>query len=814
MNKFIPFLSIIRLSLKDFNWFSTINANDTRKITAIIFFLSGFSSLLYQTTWQRILTQEIGVDFLSITFIVTIFMIGLGFGALWGGKVSLGVSSKNLLKLYAIIEIAIGAFGFFSIQLIRWANKVNLSVCSNSVFCDFIINLLVLSIPTLLMGMTTPIVIHFLRDTIEDFGETIGIFYGINIIGAAIGSLSSIFLIELIKINGVIYLSATINIVIGAIFFIYGIKKLYIPKNFSDNVSLSSNQKNTRLNISLSCFECIKLKGAVFLFGFVNLSFQMIIFRILAFYFNPLPFLFPSILFVFLLCMGIGQAIGGVWVDKTQAKGNILMYLFIGGFSSLLIAVSIPFVVLDQLYANITVPILSILVTIILAIPFLIPTAFFSAYLPIVSRLLIRNIDEAGATFGGVLFWSTLGNIFGAFITPVFLFDTIGTIMTTIIVAWTCYSAVVLINNSKIISASKEKVVQTFLLQSGFIMLILFTIFFPKDYFNQSFSSIREISKDIGKSHPIEIFEGRTSVAPVYFDQQFPFRLVIRPFGLRASAAILDKGRIGVPHNALAVPQALDPKFRPKKILELGLGSGEFPYAVKELSSVEKVVIVELNPEVIKAFNKYSAPEIKSIFRHSKIELNIMDARRYIQKSLDRGEKFDVIQIGVQTDLKGSAGVSNLYSYEFFEQLTSLLSPDGVLIIEPYIAVVRVAFEFFEYGYTINGLSWVFMRNKPFPDGSNDLRVEDYIINLLNVSDISQINNIDTSRRLPIKGYVTQFNKRDVMTYFPKLCTDYDPLFEYYYLSALSKSYVRPTDLIYKIDDIKSKKIEYIFNPK
>ncbi len=53
------------------------------------------------------------------------------------------------------------------------------------------------------------------------------------------------------------------------------------------------------------------------------------------------------------------------------------------------------------------------------------------------------------------------------------------------------------------------------------------------------------VNQDIGKSHPIEIFEGRTSVAPVYFDQQFPFRLVIRPFGLRASAAILDKGRIG-----------------------------------------------------------------------------------------------------------------------------------------------------------------------------------------------------------------------------------------------------------------------------
>jgi hypothetical protein len=56
-----------------------------KKVVALIFFFSGFSSLLYQVVWQRVLTQEIGVDTLSVTFIVTIFMVGLGFGALWGG---------------------------------------------------------------------------------------------------------------------------------------------------------------------------------------------------------------------------------------------------------------------------------------------------------------------------------------------------------------------------------------------------------------------------------------------------------------------------------------------------------------------------------------------------------------------------------------------------------------------------------------------------------------------------------------------------------------------------------------------------------
>lgn len=58
------------------NFFST-----DKLITAFVFFFSGFSSLLYQVVWQRVLTQEIGVDSISIAFIVTIFMIGLGFGA-------------------------------------------------------------------------------------------------------------------------------------------------------------------------------------------------------------------------------------------------------------------------------------------------------------------------------------------------------------------------------------------------------------------------------------------------------------------------------------------------------------------------------------------------------------------------------------------------------------------------------------------------------------------------------------------------------------------------------------------------------------
>ena len=47
--------------------------------TGILFFISGFTSLIYQVSWQRVLTQEIGLDATSMAIIVAIFMMGLGF---------------------------------------------------------------------------------------------------------------------------------------------------------------------------------------------------------------------------------------------------------------------------------------------------------------------------------------------------------------------------------------------------------------------------------------------------------------------------------------------------------------------------------------------------------------------------------------------------------------------------------------------------------------------------------------------------------------------------------------------------------------
>jgi spermidine synthase len=50
----------------------------------LLFFISGFPALLYQIIWQRSLFTLFGANVESVTIIVTVFMLGLGWAACSG----------------------------------------------------------------------------------------------------------------------------------------------------------------------------------------------------------------------------------------------------------------------------------------------------------------------------------------------------------------------------------------------------------------------------------------------------------------------------------------------------------------------------------------------------------------------------------------------------------------------------------------------------------------------------------------------------------------------------------------------------------
>lgn len=185
-----------------------------------VFFISGFSALIYQVCWQRILFTGFGVDLTSITVIVSVFMAGLGVGAYFGGRIA-DRFKHSLLMIFCLIELGVGGFGLFSAKIIYLIQDLFIH---SSLLVLTLITFLILIFPTFLMGATLPVLTSFFNRYISNIGESIGTLYFFNTLGAAIGALATGFvLFNYITLSQTIYLAAGLNIFIASIIFLkYG----------------------------------------------------------------------------------------------------------------------------------------------------------------------------------------------------------------------------------------------------------------------------------------------------------------------------------------------------------------------------------------------------------------------------------------------------------------------------------------------------------------------------------------------------------------------------------------------------------------
>lgn len=199
-----------------------MNQEQQSKLTnlAAIFFISGFSALIYQVSWQRLLFTGFGVDLESITLIISVFMMGLGVGAFFGGRIADKFNHKILL-VFCLTELFIGLFGLASYSLILTLQAL---LVQFNLFILTVFTFLLLLLPTFLMGMTLPLLTQFFNQKIDNIGESIGMLYFYNTLGAGLGALATGFvLFNYLTLSQTIQFAAVLNILIAAVIFIgYG----------------------------------------------------------------------------------------------------------------------------------------------------------------------------------------------------------------------------------------------------------------------------------------------------------------------------------------------------------------------------------------------------------------------------------------------------------------------------------------------------------------------------------------------------------------------------------------------------------------
>ncbi|MSP89425.1 MAG: hypothetical protein EXQ92_11545 [Alphaproteobacteria bacterium] len=159
-------------------------------VIAGLFFLSGFSALVHQIAWQRLLGLFGGADTVASTLVVSAFLADLGLGSVIGGLYADRLTRRRAMVLFGLCELLIALYGALSVPLFYDVLFLGLVELSRSRLLVLAIAFISLLVPTALMGMSLPFLSRAMIDDIDSAPERIGTLYAINTLGAGVGAWS------------------------------------------------------------------------------------------------------------------------------------------------------------------------------------------------------------------------------------------------------------------------------------------------------------------------------------------------------------------------------------------------------------------------------------------------------------------------------------------------------------------------------------------------------------------------------------------------------------------------------------------------
>src|SRR6476660_1879954 len=269
------------------------------RILCVLFFFSGFPALIYQLTWQRELFRIFGVNIESVTIVVTAFMLGLGIGSLAGGWIS-KKSGIKLLPLLAAIEIATATFGIVSLSAFELVGDLVVNWPLPAVAA---VNLLVVIIPTVLMGATLPILVSHLVQRSRQVGGAVGLLYYVNTLGAGTACLvccTAIF--PFLGMHGAIFIAVAINVAVA----IAALAANYVTVSQGHSIGSVATHSAKASILSMRFVVLLAALG-----GFISLSYEIFLFRTVSYASGSSPTAFALTLASFLVGIAGGARKAG-----------------------------------------------------------------------------------------------------------------------------------------------------------------------------------------------------------------------------------------------------------------------------------------------------------------------------------------------------------------------------------------------------------------------------------------------------------------------------------------------------------------------
>ena len=616
-----------------------------------LLFGSGFSALVYQVLWLRLLGLVFGVTVHAASTVLAAFMGGLAIGSVVAGRLADRVTSP--LRWFGLVEILVGISALCTPWLLDGLESVYRLVYSDVsgsgtalTSLRFAGSLAALIVPTTLMGATMPLAVRAATFSPARFGMRVGLLYAANTTGALAGALiTGYYLVSSIGIARSFQLAAAVNVVIGLTALLWPRQHAGLPAAAAEGSVQSGMVPSPaeRRGVLLVCAVS----------GFVGLALEVVWFRSLVMFLAATTYVFTIVLAIVLG----GIAAGSAMVTPTLRRNRD----WIARLAVFQVAIAIAAVasLAAQVWtysrgwrtsAVLQGSALSVLPTMLL----------MGAAFPIALQCWTVRGDgtlaRAGARVGRFYMTNLLGAIAGAVAAGFVLIPRLGARGSLIAVAsLSLLSGLVLL---ALIFPRRRRFAAGVAVASIVIFITVAA--------SLSDPLSAGLARRYGNERMLWREEGQQATVTV---QQGPEHRALYLDGLHqtndSAGMVAMHGQIG------SLGMAVHP--RPEDALVIGLGGGATAGAVARFAAAS-VDVVELSPSVVRGADWFRHAN-GDVLRRPNVQLRVDDGRNYL---LLTPRRYDVITADIIQPFHAGAG--NLYSLEYYQLARRTLREGGLMV--------------------------------------------------------------------------------------------------------------------------------------
>jgi len=639
---------------------------------------SGAAALVYQVIWNRLLLVVFGSTTSATATVVAAFMGGMALGAWMLARY--GALIIHPARMYVVFELLIAGYALLFPVLLSSASELYgiawLSQSDQPLLLGVLrlaVGLLVLALPTFIMGATLPLLLRVL----EGSGRSTGLVsrvYGLNALGGAVGAAACGFwLLPVLGSSAATLIAVGLNLVVAASVYLAFRSRLQ-PESCA-RVMVTPQYRDRRTTLH---------RLALVTAGFAAIAYEVVWTRLLILVNGSSTYTFSLVLTIYILGLALGSFWIGKRVDQLRSTeisfAHLQVAVALTAIAGIWLVAKLPYIALD-VYAFVGVSYTTSLIlntgtTVLALLP---PSFLLGAAFPVAVRMIDCDRAQPFRPFGQAYSWTALGNVIGALAAGAGLIGVMGLQGSIRLLAAVSLAAAIICLFTARVSS----------MQRNLYLLIVASLLAGLVAIRGSWDTLALTSGVFKQAHIYLGVGGDSSKLDQILGN---YKTIYYREGNQSVVTVVERPTLGAtPHRMLSIDGKVDASTGadmstqllsgylpvllhegPSDVFIIGLASGVTAGAVASDPEIASITIAEIEPAVVDAAREFSAFNQRAL-DDPRVNLVLDDGRHYLRATR---ANFDIIIS--EPSNPWMSGPARLFTREFFTEVQARLNPGGV----------------------------------------------------------------------------------------------------------------------------------------